>query len=478
MTDLDWLPDFIRETMTNWHVPGAVVNVIKDGETVFSQGFGHRDTDAETPITPETLFGVASTTKAFTTFALGLLVDSGDMAWDTPVRHYLPEFDLWDTYAARRITPRDLLCHRSGLPRHDAMWYRSPLSRAELVARLKYLEPTAELRTRWQYQNLMYTTAGYLIERITGETWESFVESRIFAPLGMTRSNFSVDALQADPNHALPYEEKDGDVYRIPFANIDALGPAGSINSCADDMTRWLTMHLIRAPQLLKPETHTELFKPQMLVDDPERNELLGEPFVTYGLGWFVQSYRGHQVIYHGGSIDGYSTRALLLPEINAGAFITCNLEATTLPGIVMYTLCDALLGREREDWHGKVKVLVDKAISAETQSREDSAAKRIADAPPSHPLDAYTGTYRHPAYETIRIDRDGDALTCTYNTRQCRVEHYHYDHFEAILENADATRLPLTFHTGRDGTVTQVTVPFQEGVADIVFERESDEDS
>src|SRR5579885_1593422 len=188
---LEGIEDFVRRMLEEWKVQGCAVAIIKDGEILLSQGFGLRNTAEGLEVTPETLFPIASCTKAFTATSVALLADEGKLDWDTPVRKYLPSFRLFDSFATERMTPRDLVTHRSGLPRHDLMWYHSTRSRQELFDRLQYLEPSKDFRSLWQYQNLMYMTAGYLAGEVAGQSWEDLVQKRLFDPLGMTSSNFS-----------------------------------------------------------------------------------------------------------------------------------------------------------------------------------------------------------------------------------------------------------------------------------------------
>jgi len=190
------LKDFeevVTDAMKKFDVPGMAIAIVKYNDVVYSKGFGYRDVEKQLPVTPDTLFAIGSSTKAFTTFVLGTLVDEGKIEWDKPVRNYIPWFKLYDTGASERMTPRDLVTHRSGLPRHDLVWYNNyDASRKWLVERLPYLEPSADLREKFQYNNLMFLTAGYLTEVVTGKTWEEAVRERILLPLSMTRTNFSV----------------------------------------------------------------------------------------------------------------------------------------------------------------------------------------------------------------------------------------------------------------------------------------------
>ncbi|MEW5901563.1 MAG: serine hydrolase domain-containing protein, partial [Acidobacteriota bacterium] len=179
--------------MAEWKVPGMAVAIVKDGQVILAEGYGLKDVKNNLKVTPQTIFAIGSSSKAFTATAMGILTDDGKLDWDKPVREYLPSFKLWDLFASERMTPRDLVCHRSGLPRHDVMWYNSPLSRKELFDRIQYLKPNKDFRANFQYQNLMFMTAGYLVGQLSGSTWEEFTKKKIFEPLGMNDSNFSVE---------------------------------------------------------------------------------------------------------------------------------------------------------------------------------------------------------------------------------------------------------------------------------------------
>ena len=200
-------------------------------EIVMMEGYGYRNIDKSLPVTSETLFAIGSSTKAFTALAAGILADEKILKLDTPVKEYLPDFKMFDPFATERITLRDMLCHRSGLPRHDLMWYNASLTREEIIERLRYLEPNVDFRTKWQYQNIMYMVAGYVVGHVSRSSWEEVVQKRIFRPLNMTSSQFSVDKTQLHHDYAMPYIQIEDQARVIPFRNIDTIGPAGSINS-------------------------------------------------------------------------------------------------------------------------------------------------------------------------------------------------------------------------------------------------------
>ncbi|MGB9836378.1 MAG: serine hydrolase domain-containing protein, partial [Candidatus Saccharicenans sp.] len=229
---LEGMDATINKALADLKVPGLALAVVKDKEVIFLKGYGYRDVENKLPMTPDTLLAIGSATKAFTTFSLARLVDEGKLDWDKPVRNYIPWFKLSDPGITERITPRDLVTHRSGLPRHDLLWYNNyQASREELVRRLAYLQFTADLREKFQYNNLMFLTAGYLLETLTGKTWEQAVRELALEPLQMKRTNFSVADSQKDQDFALPYDYRQKKIEKIPFRNITNMGPAGSINS-------------------------------------------------------------------------------------------------------------------------------------------------------------------------------------------------------------------------------------------------------
>jgi CubicO group peptidase (beta-lactamase class C family) len=225
LVSADAIMPLVQGMQGDWKVPGVALGVIQDGQILVRAGFGQRDTERHLPVTPQTVFAIGSASKAFTTMALGLLADENQLDWDRPVREYLPTFRLYDAFAGERMTPRDLVTHRSGLPRHDLMWYNSPLSREEIFLRLRYLEPNKDLRSLFQYSNLMFMTAGYLVGELSGGTWESFVERRILEPLGMQATNFSVGVSQQGKTSRCLTRRKRARSGPPPSATSTALAP-------------------------------------------------------------------------------------------------------------------------------------------------------------------------------------------------------------------------------------------------------------
>lgn len=473
--------EFVQSVMQDWKVQGLGVAIVKDSQVIFSQGFGKRNAAENLPVTPNTLFAIGSCTKAFTTTALGILVDEGKLDWDTPIKTYLPSFKLQDEFATQRMTARDLVCHRSGLPRHDLMWYGSTHSQKELFDRLQYLEPNKDFRTTWQYQNLMYMTAGYLIETLSGQRWEDFVQQRILTPIGMNNSNFSVKTSQQSDDFSLPYKEVKDEVKLTDFYNeaaFAAIAPAGAINSSVAEMSKWVIMHLNAGKlknesaderQIVSEAQLVQMHTPQMVIPDNRRHKEFTNS--SYGLGWFIHSYRGYVMVEHGGNIDGFSALTMLFPEENMGMVVLSNMNGTPVPNILCYNIADRLLEIQPVNWNEQLKQEIADVKAAMEQNKEKSADERIPNTHPSHELDAYTGDFAHPGYGTLSVEKQDDALRIRYNGFSFALQHYHYDVFDAYIERFDL-HMKVLFSSNLKGDIDTVSVPFEPVVKEITFKR------
>ncbi len=476
--DVEALRDAVRQALTTLNVVGAAVAVVQDDKVLLCDGFGLRDAASTVPVDEETLFAIGSSTKAFTTMSVAILADRGKIDWDAPVRRYMPDFALQDPVTSAEVTARDMGSHRVGLPRHDTSWYKSAVDRAELVRRVRYLEANRPLRTTFQYQNLMFTTLGYLVERVSGKTWEAFTAERILAPLGMRRTNFSVHASKEDPNHAKPYDLKDGENVEVPFADIDAIGPAGSINSCAQDMAQWLRLHLgdgeVDGARVISGTSLEAMHLPQIVLPDTGKDERRRAP--AYGLGWFTEVYQGVNVVHHGGNIDGFTAMVMLVPERRLGVAVLCNQSISVLPAAVAYTVVDRLSGLPQRDWPAYLDAERQKMLGVAKQGG-DYSAERVSGTTPSHALNAYAGEYEHPAYGTLGVTRTPEGLQARYHalTGAIPLEHYHYDVFVA---RAELETLPMTwrihFHTALDGTIDGLEIQLEPLAAPIVFRKKA----
>jgi CubicO group peptidase (beta-lactamase class C family) len=462
-TDWSSLDASIHSSMKDWKVPGAAVAIVRDQSVVYMKGFGVREMGKSDLVTPDTLFDIGSCTKAFTSAAIAILVDEGKMQWDGKVNEYIPFFHLQDSLADENVTIRDLLTHRTGVPATDLLWYVYPdASREQLIRRLADAHPNVGFRTKFQYQNMMYVAAGYAVGQVTHSTWDDFVRTRIFQPLGMNESDTSSIDAEKSSDYASPHEQNpDGSVKVIPWHNIDNAGPAGSINSSARDMAKWMMLQLndgmYDGKQLISKKNVREMQTPQMVIDLGGEIPTVFFPDSTqlsYGLGWFVQQYRGHQLILHAGDIDGFSTMVVLIPEIHTSYFVVINL-GSFYRQVLSYQIADRLLGLPDAGWDAHFKKLEADFKTEEKSQEETWESKRTPGTHPSRDLAAYAGTYTNSEYGEAEIVSENQKLALHFHSIKTDLDHFQYDTF--VVKFGGKTR--LTFCLDNDGNVASFKV-------------------
>ena len=469
----------VSEAIAAWHVPGVAIAVIADGKVVHAKGYGMRDVENGLPMTADTLLPIGSSTKAFTTFAIGTLVDEGKVEWDEPVGKYLHWFRLTDPNMTAGMVVRDLVTHRSGYPRHDLIWYNNDeLNRRELVESLAHVAPSAPVRARFQYNNLMYLTAGHLIEELTGKRWEDAVRERILAPLGMTRTNFADSVSAIDPDHARGYRRDDDKTILMPFREVGEMGPAGSINSTINEMSRWVRMLLasgtLDGKKLIEPVTWDELRTPQVAIPSLPRDPQFSTP--TYAHGWFVDSYRGHLRTHHGGNIDGFSALVTLFPNDGVGIVALSNANGTPIPNLMTLHAADLLFDLSGKDWNAEALARREKGEAVDKEAEQKKTAARVKGTKPSHAITDYAGDYRAPGYGLLRVEHASGKLAATYNRIATPLEHWHYDVFNGLENPNDPVFEDMKYHFQSDlnGNVSSVRVAFEPNVEPIVFHKEA----
>ncbi len=393
--------------MAAWETPGLSVAVVKDGKVVMAKGYGVRRLGGSAPVDAATVFATGSISKTFTAAAVAALIARDRMNWDDRVIDHLPGFRLYDPYVTREIRIRDLLCHRSGLPPGEMLWYYSTFDRREILRRLQYLEPETGFRTRFGYQNLMFVAAGEAVAAASGMSWDTFVAETFFRPLGMTSTGTSVDALGSDA--ATPHDRIDGKVQPIAWLNVDNIAPAGGVNSSAADLAKWMLFRLANGVNgkdaILRPADVKEMRTPQTIIPVTEsRRAAIPETlFRAYGLGWFLEDYRGVRLVYHGGRIDGMSSRLTLVPEKHLGIAILTNRGRSNLPDALSYRLLDAYLGAPPRDWSADMLHLADDYNTARDANRKAILAQRV---PGTKPLAAARALCRRLRKHALRAAR------------------------------------------------------------------------
>ncbi|MBT6144365.1 MAG: serine hydrolase [Gemmatimonadetes bacterium] len=467
---LDSFPAYVRRQMRAWKVPGVGLGIVRDGKTLIADGYGLADSRRGVEVTADTPFAICSCSKAFTCLVLAMLAEEGVIDWERPVREYLPDFRMQDAFATERMTPRDLVTHRSGLPRHDDVWFGSSADRQTMLRRLRHLQPTADLRTRYQYQNMMYSAAGYLAGVVTDSSWEAQVQTRILDPLGMSSTTMDIASMEASKIAARPHDSSGKKPRQITYRNLDAIGPAGSINSTVTDMLRWISLHLgaghFEGRRVVNAKTMRSLYQPHMPADAFTFDELQ-QP--CYALGWTSLIYRGHRVVSHSGGIDGFRCRTSLLPDDGIG--VVCYTNGTTdLPHQLTWEAIDRTLGLEPLPWASRYRAMNKREQAAGKSRRSKDLRTRVKGTKPSHRLAEYGGVYEHPGYGKVTVVHQRGKLRLSMKGFDVPLKHWHYDVFEYTPPRAEPVR--GSFFGNRDGQIGQLSLPLQEGTDDIVFER------
>ncbi len=475
---LDGLAEMAEQALLDFQAPGAGIGIVHKGVLIYARGFGLRDVENNLPMTPDSLFAIGSTTKAMTTTVLGMLVEDGQLSWDDAVRDHLPQFKLADEAVAAQTTVRDLVTHRTGMPRHDLMWYNNTsTSRKEALSRLEYLPLTAGLRSRFQYNNLMYMTAGMLAASVAGQpSWEELMRARLLGPLNMHRSNFSIAQSQTDDNFARPYFIDDGEVSEIPFRSLDLIGPAGSVNSSINEMANWLKLNLAEGRfdghPLVSATTLREIRGYHMPMGVESSGQEFSPP--VYGMGWMVGTYQGKKHVHHSGGIDGFITNVMLFPQQDLGVVAFANAN-TELPQWLSLTAVDMLLGHPQKDWLAQALARKKNAEMPNPSERDDP--RRKLNTRPTHKLAAYGGDYIQPGYGQLQIQLAGRQLQLSYNNMLVPLSHWHYDVWKTSGDSKDAAMRNhlVQFHQNLSGDIARVSIRLEPTADAIVFDKQVD---
>jgi CubicO group peptidase (beta-lactamase class C family) len=469
------LDSVVEPLLRAGRIPGAAIAVVANGETVVAKGYGYRDLAGKLPMSSKTVYPIASTTKAMNATLLGMLVDEGTLAWDVPVQQYLPEFRLFDSVASAHTTLRDLVTMRTGLPRHDWVWLGSPMSSAELVDILRYLEPSAGFRERFQYNNIGVTTAGHIAAVVTGVCWEELLRQKLLDRLGMINTDFKLPAAE---DVALSYFENSRREL-IPTARLasEATGPSGgTIHSTVEDMAKWVAFNLssgmASGRQLIKASTLGEIHSAQVMTGaDPAPPT----PNAAYAMGWFVDTYNGCKRVSHGGYLHDVSSDVMLVCDQRIGVVSFTNFGPSGLARLLNEHTIDLLKGSKPVQAVEEKLALYERKIE---ENRERCAAvRRVTNTVPSHRLVDYVGTYGHPAYGKVEINLSAEELVFRWNQLTIPLAHWHYDAwvprdewFVIHAPHAFDRSSRFLFETSADGDICSVSIRLEPAVAAIRF--------
>lgn len=460
--------DYINKAIKDWGVPGLAIAIVKNDKVILAKGYGVRKLGDPTPVNEKSLFAIGSCSKAFTAAALGILVDEGKLKWDDPATKHLKGFQLYDPYVTREITVRDLLSHRSGLGRRgDLLWYGSGYDRNEVIRRIRYLEPETSFRSSFGYQNIMFLAAGQIIPAITGKSWDEFIASRIFVPLGMKASNTTITAFKSDMNVATPHADINGKVQAVAWRNIDNIAPAGSINSNVEEMAEWLRLLLsdgkYKNEQVLSPGTVKEIFTAQTVIrtgGGPMARLNPNTHLAAYGLGWGLADYRGRKIAQHTGGIDGMSSLVAMMPEENLGFVILTNMNSTSLPPALMYRIFDAFLQAPQKDWSEELLKIFKLQMTQVALAEKAKDAERAKGTSPSLALGKYAGTYDNEMYGDAKVTEENGKLVLRYGPAFTgELEHWHYDTFRVTWRDPMLGKGFVTFTLDAKGKTSEIKV-------------------
>ena len=459
---------YMQQTIKDWNTPGMGVGIVVNDKLVFAKGYGYRDYDQKLPFTPTTFFQIASNTKLFTAVSAGMLVADGQLTWDSPVRQSVPTIQFYNDLLNDNVSLRDMLSHCTGVTRHDLIWFKSSFSREELFDKLRYLEPQQPMRETFLYNNLMFAGVGRVIELKSGKSWEEFVRARIFTPLDMTSTVYTIADMTRNPDHGVPYREKRDsfELYKIPYyEDTQGIASAGGIISNVNDLSHWLIALMndgkYNGKQVIPASVLQATLQPAIGLPNS-----MGQAFgfwellnAAYGMGRETAAYRGHLITFHGGDLPGFHSQVSFMPNDRIGV-IVCVIgdHAAPLYNAVSYNVYERLLGLDQTPWSQRMLQMRLANKKAETEARTKAGGDRVPNTHPSHALADYVGEYENPGYGIIKIGLKNDSLQFGFHEFQFPLTHFHYDRFDTP-DDEEYGRFSVNFQTGPEGDVNAASI-------------------
>ena len=476
----DVIDEIVLNTLDRFEIPACSIAIIHKDEIIFKKGYGTRTKGKQETVDEHTIYALASISKSTAAACLGILVDEGKIRWDDPVHKYLPEFELYDSFATYEIQIRDLLIYNSGLPAVSGgtIWYGSTFTRAEVISRLKFLKPSHSFRSVYAYQNVTFLVAGELIPAVTGLSWDDFVQERIFKPLGMLRTKTRLIDINTMGNIATPHARIDGSVRTIPYRNHENVGAAAAVNSTVWDWAQYLRMHLngghFSGKQILSAERIREFWEantPIPFQPLPEYIQIEPPILNAYGIGWFIRNYRDKKMVYHSGGVDGMRTMMSLVPEEKLGILVFTNMEAPGI-GTITNQLTDYLLKFPSKPWLNWYGQYYQETSEKQKNDRNKKDSSRVLKTRSHLDHKSYCGKYQDRKAGTISISFEEESLILRFDHNpafQARLSHWHFDTFKINWFDPYIPTGLLTFQLNSQGEPVKINLD-QPNLLDVDF--------
>jgi CubicO group peptidase (beta-lactamase class C family) len=480
------LDAYVVRDMKTFDVPGIAIAIVKDGKVVLAKGYGVRKMGEPAPVDENTLFGIGSNTKAFTSAALASLVDAGKISWDDKVYERLKGFQMYDPYVSHEMTIRDLLTHRSGMGLGEGdllFWPHTTYTRDDIIYKLRFMKPASSFRSHYAYDNLMYIAAGQIIPAVTGKPWEEYIREKILLPLGMNTTNLSTNAFKAGDDYASPHSKVDGKLQIVPFMDLDNAAPAGAINSSVAEMSKWIMLQLNHGKipgseqRIFSESQSREMWTAQTLTpigggDSPLA--VLLPKFSAYALGWGVRDYHERKLVGHSGGVSGFVTRVMLVPEENLGIVILTNAEEGGAFESILYHVLDSYFGLPPTEWTAAFKSAEDEEEKEAAAAMKESDKGRAANSKPSLPLEKYAGVYNDAWYGPVTIKKEDAGLVFSMDHTPKAVadlQNWQYDTFKAHWRDRTIEDAFVTFTLNPDGSIDHFKMAAVSPLADFSFD-------
>lgn len=455
LRQLQDLDRYIEKARKEWEIPGLAVAIVQGDSVVLAKGYGVREMGKAEPVTEHTLFGIGSNGKTFTAALAAMMVDDGKLQWDDPIWKYLPAFRVTDPYVSQHATIRDALSHRTGIAGPLAFYYGSPLTAAQLIQRLRFLDPDSEFRTRLTYSNVMFMVAGEATAAVSGHSWGDLLHQRLYTPLGMTQSVRSGRRLSGLKDVASAHMSgRDGRLVVVPNIDGESMAPAGAPFASIRDMAQFLRLQLghgvYRGKRLISEQSIAAM---RSLVTPAAVGTGDGRIGLGYGLGWFVGTYRGRRAIWHGGGVDGMLSDMQLLLDDQVGVVVLTNQSSHNMHTALTYHIFDLVLGLPQRDWNGEALARNARQRAAEDTRRRTLEAQR-GTIPPPWTLEKYTGRYTDSLLGEITIAAERDSLVARYHPGYvAALVPWEYNTFRMDWRYPSALNPPFaTFHASPTG--------------------------